>query len=336
MLASQFGSPVFDAHGIMEAPGHNPYGKSGQSVGMGVIASPETAQSLVAKGKRGQFRGARTSKFIQDLQFVPKKFDPTLGTPLSKPDGDGNEIDTALALKPPYADPINGTLTDVLARVNTRESVEDFVGALTAADIDKRLKGHIKMETDNRRAENVVRDYIEAQAQQRKNDTIEKLMEQGFTKDEAVKAYEEARKDDAKAAIKGKDVVGVTALAPSTPKRIIKALVGSPFTSPSGSAFRPIAPTSPPPAAPLPPARSKSTGGRPKSALPDITLEPGVMVQKLRDAGFAVSPTLYGGAGRGRKGNSGVRMTASELTMGSMEDTKRRASDLVVKHMLTS
>lgn len=200
MKLSEYGSPVFDAKGIREGPGYRPIGKSGSSAGYAV---PQTATPAVmsTKGKHGDYVGTRAKKFIQ-IPENKNKYDPTKGTPLSKPDATGNDLDTALGLTPVYAEPINGTLVDVMTRVNNREYVEDFVGRLTASEIDKAMKSKIKSETDNKKIENMVLDYIDAQAQQRKEGIVKGLQDKGFTKDEATKAYEESRKDDAKKEIK--------------------------------------------------------------------------------------------------------------------------------------
>ena len=363
MLASSYGSPLFDAKGILEGPGYHPIGKSGSSGPNFALNSPATPETTVAKGKRGQYRGPMGKKFIQDKQFVPSKFDPSLGTPLSQPNADGNEADTALGTHPVYAEPINGTLVDVMNRINTRENVEDFVGRLTAADIDKQLKGHIKMYDGNKKMEDMVENYVAAQAMQKKQTTLRSLMDQGFTKDEANKAYEESRKEEAKQAMKTKAAAPALG-SPSPTKSIIRSLMGGPVAlgptaGVGASAFRPIqhsllaaAPApfieravSPRNAAPLPGARSVSvpvgSAGvgpaprRPRSSLGNITTDPHEMIQRLRDAGLPISPTMYSGSGPGRKGSGRggvrtVRMSQTELVTGTMDEARAKAKKLAI------
>jgi hypothetical protein len=357
-------TPTFDAKTIRTAPGYRPTGKSGMTM---KTDQPEavTAQSVPNKKTKkngGYFNlGAR-------FDDIPKKFKYNEGTPLSRPNADGNQLDTMLVLQPQWAEPKNPMMTDILDILNAKLITEERKGRLTAAQV-KALdeRGAKRRQVDDTSA---VRDFVDAQARMNKDKLVLNAMENGFSRKEAEKAYEKMREDEAVRALKkerqpsemlrdvlrdaldskfGTGVVaapgsapgaGIRSPAPDPTKALIRTIASSPGKS-SASAFRPIgaalaaaapAPAGPP--APVDPSpRSKSVGGRPRSSLGNPTLNTAEIVQRLRGAGVSVSPTLYAGVGRGRKGNTGVRMSQHELTFGTMDDTLRRAQDLFKKHM---
>jgi hypothetical protein len=353
---------MFDAKTIRAAPGYRPTGKSGMTM---KTDQPEavTAKSVPNKKTKngGYFNlGARADD-------IPKKFKYNEGTPLSRPNADGNQLDTMLVLQPQWAEPKNPMMTDILDILNAKVITEERKGRLTAAQV-KALdeRGAKRRQVDDKSG---VSDFVDAQAQMNKDKLILNAMENGFSRKEAEKAYEKMREDEAVRALKKerqpsemlRDVLrdaldskfgsGVVAApgagpsagasagfgSPSPAKAIIRALTGSP----GKSAFRPIseslaaaapAPAGPP--APVDPSpRSKSVGARPRSSLGNPTLNTADIVQRLRGVGVNVSPTLYPGRGPNRKGTTGVRMTEHELTFGTMDDTLRRAQDLFKKHM---
>lgn len=190
MLA--YPTPTFDAKTILQAPGYRPAGRGSQLV---YEEQPEavTPLNLVNRNTaNGGFVGTRAKKFIQNNQFLTPHFDPTKGTPLSKPGSVGNVVDQAISVDPKYAEPENGELKAIMAILNGKPAAPEFVGKLSAKQVEsleKKGKGLAPAEG----AKRVVEDFADAREALRREKMIKRAIDQGFTLEEAKSAYNKVR-----------------------------------------------------------------------------------------------------------------------------------------------
>lgn len=203
MLA--YPTATFDAKTIKQAPGYRPIGKSGSVKydPQPEAITPESIVSRKAYNSRG-FTGTRAPKFIQDNQFLPAKRAPGVN-PLSKPDIIGNVFDAAPQPRPKFDAPANADMQRILTIMNS--PANDVTGApLTAGQV------RLLAERSNRLtakhevggmdgARKVVKDFADTQAALKKENQIRNAMAQGFTREEAAKAYREIRDEEAKKAL---------------------------------------------------------------------------------------------------------------------------------------
>lgn len=198
MLA--YPTPTFDAKTILQAPGHRP---TGRGACYEYEAQPEavTPLNLVNRGTtNGGFVGTRAKKFIQNNQFLPDRFDPTKGTPLSKPGSVGNVGDLAISVDPIWAEPANGELKAILNILNGKPQIGEHVGKLSIKQLEsleKKTKGLPGVES----AKKVVEDFSDAREALRKETMIRKAERQGFTTQEAQEAYKRMRIKEAEATL---------------------------------------------------------------------------------------------------------------------------------------
>lgn len=197
MLA--YPTPTFDAKTILQAPGYRPAGR-GSCLEYEKQPEAVTPLNLVNRHTtNGGFVGTRAKKFIQNNQFKPDHYDPTKGTPLSKPGSVGNVVDQAISVPPKYAEPANGELKAILDILNGKPVVPEHVGKLSAKQIESlKAKRTFKSEDD---AKKVVDDFSDARDALRKENMIKKAISQGFTPEEAKKAYEKMRLAEAETAL---------------------------------------------------------------------------------------------------------------------------------------
>jgi hypothetical protein len=204
MLA--YPTPVFDAKTIGQAPGFRPIGKSGGSVKYDPQPEANTPDSIVnrkAYNPRG-FTGSRASKFIQDNQFLPVKREPGV-YPLSKPDIVGNVFDAAPQPRPKFDAPANADFQRILSIMNS--PLNDVTGgSLTPGQV--RLLGERSKKltakpgvSDFDRGRKVINDFADTQKALKKETQIKNAMSQGFTREEATKAYMNIRDEEAKKAL---------------------------------------------------------------------------------------------------------------------------------------
>jgi hypothetical protein len=199
MLA--YPTPLFDAKTIREAPGYRPIGKSG-SVKYDPQPEANTPESIVSRkayNSRG-FTGTRASKFIQNNQFLPVKREPGV-YPLSKPEIVGNVFDAAPQPRPKFDAPANADMQRILSIMNS--PLNDVTGgSLTAGQVrllaERQNMATAKPEVGGFDAgSKVVTDFANTQAQLKRETQIRNAMAQGFTREEAVKAYEKVREKEA-------------------------------------------------------------------------------------------------------------------------------------------
>lgn len=199
MLA--YPTPTFDAKTILQAPGYRPAGRGSQLV---YQEQPEAATPLNLVNRHtanGGFVGTRARNFIQNNQFntSEEKYDPTKGTPLSKPGSVGNVDTQAIGCRPKYAEPENGELKAIMAILNGKPASAEHVGKLSAkqvSSLEKKGKGPV-----SEGANKVVSDFSDAREALRKETMIRKAMNQGFTKEEAIGAYNKMRVKEAETAL---------------------------------------------------------------------------------------------------------------------------------------
>lgn len=198
MLA--FPTPTFDAKTILQAPGYRPVGRGSQLV---YEEQPEASTPLncVNRGTtNGGFVGTRSKKFIQNNQWKPEHYDPSKGSPLSKPGSVGNVDTQAISIPPKYAEPQNGELKAIMNVLNGKPMLAEHVGKLSAKQVESlgrkskrlsRVDGAIK----------VAKDFSDSRELNKKESMIRKVVSQGFTKEEAVAAYAKSRLHEAELAI---------------------------------------------------------------------------------------------------------------------------------------
>jgi hypothetical protein len=189
-------TPTFNAKTILQAPGHRPIGTSSSSE---FEKQPEanTPLSLVNRHtSNGGFVGTRAKKFIQDNQWLTPHFDPTKGTPLSKPGSVGNVDTQAIGVTPKYAEPANGEMRAILNILNGKSTIGESVGKLSAKQVEslqKKREGLRVADTPRK----IVEDFSDAREAVRKEEMIKKAIRQGFTKEEAIGAYAKLRQKEA-------------------------------------------------------------------------------------------------------------------------------------------
>lgn len=202
MLA--FPTPTFDGKTILQAPGYRPLGRGSQ---LEYEAQPEAVTPLNLVNRHtsnGAFVGTRAKHFIQNNQFNTSemKYDPTKGTPLSKPGSVGNVNDLAIGCRPKYAEPENGELKAIMNILNGKPNVEEHVGKLSAKQVEslgKRSKQLSKQAPDG--ARKAVADFTDARDAMRRETMIRRAMTMGFSKEEAVQAYQKIRVREAEIAL---------------------------------------------------------------------------------------------------------------------------------------
>jgi DNA-binding transcriptional regulator YhcF (GntR family) len=199
MLA--YPTPTFDAKTILQAPGYRPAGRGAEAI---KSDQPEavTPLNLVNRNTANGFVGTRAKKFIQNNQFNTSEnsFDPTKGTPLSKPGSVGNVNDLAISCKPVYAEPENGELRAIMAILNGKGTVAEHAGKLSAkqvASLEKKGKGLVSEDG----AKRVVEDFSDSREALRKETMIRKAVRQGFSLEEAQNAYSKVRVKEAEVAL---------------------------------------------------------------------------------------------------------------------------------------
>lgn len=202
MLA--YPTPTFDARTIRSAPGYRPLGKAGCTVPSDEPVA-ETPLNLVNRHtKNGGFVGSRARNFIQNNQFLNEKYDPVKGTPLSKVGSVGNVGDQFISAGRPYmAEPKNEELRLIMNILDGKPIAEEQKGRLTAKQVramgEKSKK--LNKQAPERFNQNIIDDLADAQDAMKKNNRIKNAIAQGFTVQEAEKAYSKLREREAEAAL---------------------------------------------------------------------------------------------------------------------------------------
>jgi hypothetical protein len=139
---------------------------------------------------------------MQNNQFNTSedKYDPTKGTPLSKPGSVGNVDTQAITIPPKYAEPVNGEMKAILDILNGKPTVGEHVGKLSAKQIESLQKKREGLPVVNA-ARKIVEDFSDAREAMRKDEMIRKAMRQGFSKEEALNAYAKLRMREAEMTI---------------------------------------------------------------------------------------------------------------------------------------
>jgi hypothetical protein len=197
---------LFDAKTILQAPGYRPVGKAGATVPSKQPNDP-TAPVFVNKrayNSRG-YTGTRAEQFIQDNQFLPVKRAPGV-YPLSTPgtEGLGNLGDSVPQPRPTFDTPKNGEFQRILAVMNSKDN--DITGGkLSAGEIrllaERKDRMTAKHEVGRDDGKQVVSDFADTQRAMARETRINNAVSQGFTREEAVKAYDSLRENEAKKAL---------------------------------------------------------------------------------------------------------------------------------------
>jgi hypothetical protein len=199
-------TPTNKLHTIGEAPSHRPLGRTGAYAFQAQPNDP-TPLSCVNKkayNSRG-FTGTRATKFIQDNQFLPVDRAPGV-YPLSTPgtEGLGNVGDSAPQPRPGFAQPMNGDFQNILNILNTPDN--GLSGAnLSAGQVrllaERREKLTHKPEAGSSAGVQVATDFANTRKVMMKEQRIRNAEAQGFTREEAEKAYEKLRDREAEVAL---------------------------------------------------------------------------------------------------------------------------------------
>ena len=198
MLA--YPTPTFDAKTIRAAPGFRPLGKAGETVPSNEVVAETPLNKVNRHTANGGYVGSRAKHFIQNNQFLNEKYDPVKGTPLSKVGSVGNVGDQFIAAGRPYmAEPKNEELRLIMNILDGKPLSDEQKGKLTAKQV--RAMGE-KTEKLNQRPEaGIIDDLADAQDALKKSNRIRNAMAQGFTLEEANKAYAKLREKEAEAAL---------------------------------------------------------------------------------------------------------------------------------------
>lgn len=190
-------TPTFDAKTIRSAPGYKPTGKSGMTM---KTDQPEAETPMTKPNKKTRNGGYFNHGVIDD---IPKKYNYANGTPLSKPDADGNQVDTMLILQPRYAEPKNEMMMDVIDILNGKIIPDDRKGRLTAGQV-KALDARRKKlgRVGGAPPEKPLVDFTETQRQMNKEKMIKNAMAEGFTREEALKGYNKLKEEEVVNALK--------------------------------------------------------------------------------------------------------------------------------------
>ena len=201
MLA--YPTPTFDAKTIRSGPDHRPLGRGAQQV---LEQQPEAATplNLINKNTKNGWVGTRAKHFIQNNQFDTNAhhYDPTKGTPLSKPGSVGNVDTQAISAgRPTRAEPANGELQAILAVLNGKTGVEEHVGKLSAKQIASLGRKSAKLTGPREGVPASIKDFSDARAAMREAEQIKGAMAQGFSEAEARAAYRRVRDREAEIAL---------------------------------------------------------------------------------------------------------------------------------------
>lgn len=201
MLA--YPTPTFDAKTILQAPGYRPAGRGSQLV---YEEQPEASTPLNLVNRHtanGGFVGTRAKHFCMNNQFNTSlnHFDPTKGTPLSKPGSVGNVDTQAISIPPKYAEPANGELKAILDILNGKPAIAEHAGKLSAKQVESLGKRSKQLSKKVEGAVKVVADFSDAREAMRKEEMIKKVISQGFTPEEAKNAYARTRLREAEMAL---------------------------------------------------------------------------------------------------------------------------------------
>lgn len=193
-----FPTPTFDAKTIQSAPGYRPTGKSGMTM---KTDQPEAETPLTKPNRKTRNGGYFNHGVIDD---IPKKYNYANGTPLSKPDANGNQVDTMLILQPRYAEPRNDMMNDVISILNGKVIPSERKGNLTPGQIKALDERQKKLSAPKSVAEPLptITDFAETQRQMTKEKMIRNAMADGFTREEAVKGYNKLKEEEVVAALK--------------------------------------------------------------------------------------------------------------------------------------
>jgi hypothetical protein len=199
-------------HTIGEAPSHRPLARTG-CYKFEAQPNDPTPQSKVYKkayNSRG-FTGSRADKFIQNNQFLPVSRAPGV-YPLSTPgvEGLGNVGDSAPQPRPGFDAPMNGDFQSILNILNSKDN--DFTGkSLSSGQVrllaERREKLTRKPEAGDSGAVQVATDFADTRKVMMKEQRIRNAEAQGFTRQEAEKAYAKLRDREAETALSTQESV---------------------------------------------------------------------------------------------------------------------------------
>jgi hypothetical protein len=153
--------------------------------------------------RNGGFVGSRAKHFIQNNQWNTSQdhYDPTKGTPLSKPGSVGNVDTQAISIPPKYAEPENGELKAILAILNGKGVAEEHAGKLSAKQVASLGRKTEKLSGPREGGLKVIKDFSDARLAMRESEQIKGAMAQGFTEAEAKAAYRRVRDREAELAL---------------------------------------------------------------------------------------------------------------------------------------
>lgn len=199
-------TPTNKLHTIGEAPSHRPLGRTGAYEFQAQPNEPTPLSSVNKKAYNSRgYTGTRASKFIQDNQFLPVDRAPGV-YPLSTPgtEGLGNVGDSAAQPRPGFAQPMNGDFQNIL---NILNKPDGGLGGpnMSAGQVrllaERREKLTRKPEAGSSAGVQVATDFANTRKVMMKEQRIRNAEAQGFTREEAEKAYAKLRDREAEVAL---------------------------------------------------------------------------------------------------------------------------------------
>ena len=200
MLA--YPTPTFDAKTIRQAPGFKPLGKSGQTIPCDEPVAVTPENKVNRHTTNGGYVGSRARNFIQNNQFLNSKYDPEKGTPLSKVGSVGNVGDQFISAGRPFmAEPKNEELRLIMNILDGKPLADEQKGRLTAGQVRALGEKSQKLAQRPKGEMGIIDDLRDSQDALSKANRIRNAMAQGFTFEEASKAYEKLREREAEKAL---------------------------------------------------------------------------------------------------------------------------------------
>lgn len=200
MLA--YPTPTFDARTIRQAPGFRPLGKAGETVPCDEPVAITPLSKVNKHTANGGYVGTRARNFIQNNQFLNEKYDPVKGTPLSKVGSVGNVGDQFISAgRPTMAEPKNEELRLILNILDGKPIAEEQKGRLTAGQVRALGRKSDRLTKEKPTTLPIIDDLSDAQDALKKSTRIKNALAQGFSIDEAEKAYTRLREKEAEKAL---------------------------------------------------------------------------------------------------------------------------------------
>lgn len=190
-------SVLFDGVSIQSAPGNRPIGTGG-----GIpteFENLENAPIKINKRSKNGWIGSSSQKVMKENQFNYDHYDPTKGTPLSQFQQVGNRGDLALSIPVTIDEPKNDAMAQVMRVLNGKMTAE--TENLSAEQMKFIRESTLPKEKPVDGSSKLILDYGDSLHAMTREQRIRNAEAQGFSRAEAIEAYERLRKKEAEVAL---------------------------------------------------------------------------------------------------------------------------------------